>query len=406
MIADDRRASVVVTGCGTVNALGHDVDSFWSRLVGGACGIRRISGEREGDAELYLAPVTDLPPVGAVNGAAAALSRTAGFALAAAAQAVHQSGLARAYPGERIGIVLGTTTGGIRETEDYFIDRQHGRAAPRSRLLAFEKACAAEALARRFGFSGPRYTVHTACASGASAILLGAQLIREGLAAAVLAGGSDSLGLLTISGFRSVRALSQAPCRPFDRHRRGLSLGEGAGLVVLESSSGASARGAPILAQLLSAAQTTDAYHLTAPPADGAGAARAIRRALALADLPPSSVDHVNAHGTGTLPNDAAESAAIHAALGAHAARVPVTSVKGAIGHTLGAAGAIEAIAAIQTLRTGLAPPTVGLEEPDPEMGLDFVSGRARAGDWRTVLSNSFGFGGANAVLCLGWWKT
>ncbi len=173
-------------------------------------------------------------------------------------------------------------------------------------------------------------------------------------------------------------------------------------MLILEREPDAVARGAEVLAVLLGGAQTTDAHHLTAPSPDGSGAARAIRAALAESRVPVEAVDHVNAHGTGTLLNDAAEAAAIRVALGERAARVPVTSIKGSIGHTLGAAGAIEAIAAVQTLRTGLVPPTAGCREADPALGLDVVRGEARRRDLRVVLSNSFGFGGANAVLCLG----
>jgi 3-oxoacyl-[acyl-carrier-protein] synthase II len=390
--------SLLVTGCGTINALGHDVPTFWSRLLEGACGIGPVPARFGAGSALVAGAVHDPLPA---SGSRVPLSRTDRQARVAAEQAVSQSRLAERYPGHRVAVIVGTTTGGIGEVEDYLIGQQAGRPARCRRLLALEKANTADALADHFGFCGPRYTVHTGCASGASAILLASDLVRGGSADAALAGGSDALARLTLSGFRSLRVLDAAPCRPFDRERRGLSLGEGAAMLVLERASAAGGPGARPLAELVSAAQTTDAHHLTAPPPSGAGAAEAMLSALERADLPPSAIDHVNAHGTGTPLNDAAEAAAIRSALGEHAACCPVTSIKGAIGHTLAAAGAIEAVAVIQTLRTGLIPHTVGLAHADPALALDLVQARPRAGQWRVALSNSFGFGGANTVLCL-----
>ena len=395
----DRQPPVVITGIGTVNALGGDAGSFWDSLVSGACGIRTVEDCFENEPGVLAAVVTaTLPHVRA----AAPLSRTARLALAAAEEAVRQAGLEGACGKNRVAIVVGTTTGGIREAEDLIIRRAAGQPGRAGTLLSLEKSGVADALASRFGFAGPRYTVQTACASGATAILVGFELVRRGLADAALVGGTDALARLTLSGFRSLRLLDPTPCRPFDRARRGLSLGEGAGMLVLERRQDAAARGAEILAVFLGAGQSTDAHHITAPATDGAGAARAISEALDQAGVEPGSVDHVNAHGTGTLPNDAAEAAALHAVLGRRTESCPVTSIKGAVGHTLGAAGGIEAVAAVLTLRSGLVPPTVGLEEPDPALALDLVRGAARRMDVRVVLSNSFGFGGANAVLCLG----
>lgn len=388
----------VVTGIGTINALGGDVPTFWRNLLAGACGIRRIPGVFEDAPEdLMAAAAPDpRPPVGP----ATCLSRTDRLALTAAIEAERGSSLLARLDRARVAVVVGTTTGGIRETEQYLIDQARGRPAARWRLMAHERANTADVLAQHFGVSGPRFTLHTACASGASAIALGADLIRGGLADAVLAGGSDSLARLTLSGFRSLRLLDPEPCRPFDRHRKGLSIGEGAGILVLEREEAARAGGVDVLAELPATGQTTDAHHLTAPSPEGSGAARAITMALVQAVLPPESVDHVNGHGTGTPANDLAEAQAIRTALGGHGGRCPVTSIKGSIGHTLGAAGAIEAISAILTLAAGLIPPTVGLCDPDPELGLDLVRGGPRRGGWRVALSNSFGFGGANTVLC------
>jgi len=399
MSPEGRRAPVVVTGAGTINALGHDVPSFWSALLGAASGIRPIPDCLGSGALVLAAPVSDpLPPV---SSSGPPLSRTDHLALVAAGEALTLSGLLSSIRKDRVAVVMGTTTGAIREVEEALLVGGSTEAVPRSRLLMFERAGTAEAVARELDLGGPRLTLHTACASGGSAILVGAELIRSGHAEAAVVGGADALARITLAGFRALRLAGREPCRPFDRERRGLTLGEGAGILVLERREVANARGARVLASLLAGGESTDAHHLTAPLEDGSGAARALRHALSRAGLDAGGVDHVNAHGTGTIQNDAAEAAALRAVFGSRAKRLPVTSIKGALGHTLGAAGAIEAITAIWTLATGLVPPTAGCREPDPALGLEIVRGVPRHGEWRVVLSSSFGFGGANAVLCL-----
>lgn len=399
---------LAVTGCGTINALGTDVASFWSALAEGRCGIGPLPAALGPGPGTVAASVAEIPSLPGDRLEDRRRSRTERLALAAACEALRQAGLfggdaasaggGRGAP-RRVAVVLGTTTGGIRETEEFFAGVP---PRARGRLLLLEMAGAADAVAARFALAGPRLTLHTACASSASAILTGADLVRDGRADAALVGGADSLARLTLSGFRSLRLLDPRPCRPFDRSRRGLSLGEGAGMLVLERPESAAARGAPIRALLLGGAETADAHHLTAPAPEGARAAAAIGAALASAGLAPGAVDHVNAHGTGTPANDAAEAAALAAAFGSDVLGCPVASIKGSVGHTLGAAGAIEAIAAIETMRHGAIPPTAGLEAPDPAFGLDLVRRAARRRDCAVVLSNSFGFGGANAVLCFG----
>lgn len=395
----DEPVGIVVTGLGTCNALGRDVPSFWRRLLAGECGIRRAAGIFGGSSEVLAAHASDPSPL---PEGVAGLSRTDRFALAAAAEAVRQAGLPDAAAPVAVAIVVGTTTGGILEAEEGYLRKTRGESVPRSSLLRFEKANTADLLGFRLGLAGPRYTLHSACASSASAIAMGGEIVRHGLADAALAGGSDALARLVVSGFQSLRLVDPAPCRPFDRNRRGLSLGEGAGMLLLEREDSARRRGARPLARLLGAGQSTDAHHLTAPAPEGEGASKAMRSALDQANLPAERVDHVNAHGTGTAANDLAEAIAIRRVLSGGARACTVTAIKGSIGHTLGAAGAIEAIAAIMTIVSGLAPPIVGLADPDPAFGLDFVLGEPRRGHWRTVVSNSFGFGGANTVLCFG----
>jgi 3-oxoacyl-[acyl-carrier-protein] synthase II len=252
----------------------------------------------------------------------------------------------------------------------------------------------------------------SACAAGAQAIGAAARMIRAGEADAVVTGGGEAaLTPLSWAAFASLDALSETGIsRPFDRRRDGFVMGEGAGVLVLEDGEAAEARGARILGELLGYGATADAHHITAPEPEGRGAAKAIQRALRDAGLLPENIDYVNAHGTSTPLNDRAETAALKAALGEHAANVPISSTKSAIGHLLGAAGAVEAIATVLALQERVAPPTLGLEEPDEGLDLDYVPGEARElvargnGDaGRLVaLSNAFGFGGHNAVLCLG----
>jgi len=256
-----------------------------------------------------------------------------------------------------------------------------------------------DVVARRLDVRGPRTTIMTACSSSATAIGYAADRVRLGHVDVALAGGAEGLCRLTYAGFSSLRATSPEPCRPFDAERKGLSLGEGAAILVLESYEHARARGAEILALVAGYGVSADAYHMTAPHPEGDGAARAMRAALADAGLDPSQVDYVNAHGTGTTHNDAAESAAVRRVLGAHAERTPLSSIKSMLGHTLGAAGAIEAVASVLAIARGFIPPTVNLRTPDPAFGLDYVPNTARNQPVSVVLSNSFAFGGNNTTL-------
>jgi 3-oxoacyl-[acyl-carrier-protein] synthase II len=259
----------------------------------------------------------------------------------------------------------------------------------------------ADAIAAVFACNGPRLTVSTACSSGANALGIASDWIRQGRAAAVLCGGTDSLCRMTYSGFNALQALDARPCRPFDVDRAGLSLGEGAAMMVLEDEAHARRRGARVLGELVGYGVSGDAHHLTQPRPDGAGAVLAMRRALENAAVNADEIDYINAHGTGTPLNDVIETRAVKALFGGRAYRIPISSTKSAIGHTLGAAGALEAVASLLALRAGFVPPTVTLENPDPECDLDYVPKRARAAELRTVLSNSYGFGGNNTSLVL-----
>jgi 3-oxoacyl-[acyl-carrier-protein] synthase II len=305
--------------------------------------------------------------------------------------------------------VIGTGIGGIGTIEtqqDVLRDRGPKRVSPLSVPLLMSNA-AAGTVAMRHGLRGQSYGVTSACAAGAHAIGTALRMIQSGDADAVVTGGSEAaLTGLARAGFAAMGATSEEGIsRPFDARRDGFIMGEGAGVLVLEEESAAIARGARILGTVLGYGATSDAYHLTAPDPEGSGAARAIELALADADVSPSDLVYVNAHGTSTPLNDRSETAALKKALGPAASDVPISSTKSAIGHLLGAAGAVEAIATVLALRDRLVPPTLGFEEREEGLDLDYVPGSARPiGNGRPAIgmSNSFGFGGHNAVLVLG----
>jgi len=393
---------IAITGLGSINALGVGVAAFEDGLRAGRCGIGPLT--RFAAAGYRVACAAEAPPPPRPPGVSARAARrwslTTRLALAAAAEAWRAAGLT---DGAACGVVLGTTTGGMAGGEESYRREAIG-AAGRTALASWLEtpvAVPTDAVATLIGSRGPRLTVSTACSSGANALGIGVDWIRAGRVAAVLCGGAESLCRMTYSGFNSLQALDPGPCRPFDRQRAGLSLGEGAALFVLEDWRAATARGARILGELLGYGVSADAYHLTQPRPDGAGAALAMRRALADAGVAAAAIDYVNAHGTGTPLNDVAETRAIKAVLGARAAVVPVSSTKSQVGHCLAAAGAIEALAALLAARGGFVPATVTLRDADPECDLDYVPGHSRAAALRTVLSNSYGFGGNNTSLVL-----
>jgi 3-oxoacyl-[acyl-carrier-protein] synthase II len=338
------------------------------------------------------------------------------LAIAAGAEAVADAGWSTELPYEpaEIGCVIGTGIGGLGSMEaghDVLRDRGAARVPPLSVPLMMTNA-AAGVLAMRHGLRGPTFSVGSACAAGSHAIGVATRMIQAGDVKAVVTGGAEAaITPLGIAAFAAMDATSVSGIsRPFDARRDGFVMGEGAGVLVLEDAEAADARGARVLGEVLGYAATSDAHHLTAPDPAGRGAADALRGALRDANLSPAEIDYVNAHGTSTPLNDRAETTALKAALGDHAARVPVSSTKSATGHLLGAAGAVEAIATVLALCGRIAPPTLGYEEREEGMDLDYVPGVARPlvtrqnghGPRPAIgLSNSFGFGGHNAVLCL-----
>jgi 3-oxoacyl-(acyl-carrier-protein) synthase len=377
-----------VLAAGVVTPIGAELDAFWSGLLGGGDALTAI--ERFPTDDLRVGRGGEIKKVPAV--AAAIRSRAAALLVAAAADLRSRARLGAAP--ERIAVVVGTALGGVEELE-HALD---GDASPRRALDALYDA-PGHTLADWLGARGPVLTVSAACASGATALGVGADLLREDAADLVVAGGYDILCRFVLRGFDVLRSLTRERVRPFDRRRSGLLLGEAAGLVLLARER--DVRG-PRLGRLLGHGSASDASHVAAPDPHGRGLEAAIRAALANADVDPGEVDFVSAHGTGTPLNDRIESAVLRRVLGRRATQIPVNSIKGALGHTMGAAAALEAIMCLLAAREGLIPPTAGFEEPDPTCGLDYVPGACRPARPRVMLSTSLGFGGCNAALVLG----
>lgn len=389
-----------VTGIGVVSPLARGAAATMDRLVAAeralapltlfeVPGVRgRIAGEIPGLTAAEVAP----------PGEAEGWSRTDAMAVISAREALAHAAVA---PAERpVDLVVGGTTAGMFETEDLLAWLSHDPSAiaPLKRMLSHPLSSTADHVRAAVGPFRRVRSVCSACSSGANAILLGAAWIRAGLSSCVLAGGADGLCRLTYTGFGALSAVDPGPCRPFDRRRAGLNLGEAAAFLVLEPEAAARARGATPIVELRGWAIGAEAHHITNPEREGRTAARVMRDALRCAGLTPADLDYVNAHGTATPLNDMMESAALRACLGAEVDRVAVSSSKGQIGHTLGAAGAIEAAITAMAIARGVIPPTAGLEEIDPECQLAHVT-QAREAPLRAAMSNSFGFGGTDSVL-------
>ena len=393
------RERIAVTGLGLVTSLGFGRELSFSRLCAGERGITEVSlFDPSGLRSRIAAEVRGLDVRAiAPHGEADDWSRSDALSFVAAREALAQAGHVEGSP---LGLALGGTTGGMYETERALAAILPGRVAPHDarRLLDFPLAVSVERLARALGNVAPLATVCSACSSGAVAIALGASWLLSGRVPRVLAGGVDGLCQLTYTGFSALGAVDPEPCRPFDARRAGLTLGEGAGCVVLELESSALARGVPIIAFLSGWAIASEAHHITHPEPSGARAARVLSDAMAAAGLGPSEIDYVNAHGTGTVQNDAMEARALERVFGADVGRVWVSSSKAQIGHTLGAAGAIEAAITALSVSRELLPPTAGLERPEAP-ALRHVRSPNQSQRLRAALSSSFGFGGACAVL-------
>ncbi|MEO6954371.1 MAG: beta-ketoacyl-[acyl-carrier-protein] synthase family protein [Polyangia bacterium] len=395
----ERRRQVAVTGLGIVSALGVGLAAFRDGLRSGRSGVRELTLFPTDGVRTHLAAQCELPVVDLDPALVSNLSRPDAFGLASALEAIRDAGL-DANALYRAALVMGTGAGGAQNTEDFVVETRAGGRPAASRLVPHQSSSVTDLVGRAFGVHGPRSTIMTACSSSATAIGYAGDRIRLGHADIALAGGAEPLCRLTYLGFNALRATSPEPCRPFDRDRKGLNLGEGGAMLVLEELEHAKARGAKIYALLGGYGITADAHHMTAPHPEGDGAARAMIEALRDAGIDASRVSYVNAHGTATPHNDAAETHALRRVFGAHADKLMVSSIKSMVGHTLGAAGAVEAVASCLTISEGFIPPTVNLENVDPAFGaLDYCRGDAREVRVDALLSNSFAFGGNNTSL-------
>ena len=415
-MSGSERRRVVVTGMGLVTSLGKDVATSWAGLVAGRSGIRTIEAFDPSRLTSRMAgQVRDFDPSGLLDRKEIRrIDRYIQFGLVAAREALDQAGLPERFEGdlaERTGVILGTGLGGVGTLiEGFTINALRGpdRISPFLIPMGIPNIGSGQ-IAIQFGMTGPNFTTVSACATGGHALGESSEIIRRGDADVMVAGGAEAgIYEAMVGGFAAMRALStrnddpEGASRPFDTGRDGFIIGEGAGVVVLEALEHAEARGVPILAELVGYGATADASHVTLPAPGGIGAVRAARRALEKAGLTAAEIDHVNAHATSTAEGDKAELQAIKTILGESAGRVPITANKSMLGHTLGAAGAIEAIVTILTIRDGCIPPTINLTDPDPEAaGLDLTPNVASKKQVHVALSNSFGFGGQNTALIL-----
>ncbi len=396
---------VVVTGLGAVTPLGHDAPAYWDGLKRGVDGIRpvelvspdrlnqKVLGEVKGFDPLKHFGERELP----------ILDRVSQFSIVAARQAIAQSGLLfEGELSEKTATIIGTGVGG-QTTIDESFKRLYEDKQPRVYPLTIPKMmpnAPASLISMHCGLRGPAFGVVSACASGTHAIGLCFQMVRSGSAQCAVAGGVEAaMTLGAIKGWEAMRVMAPDKCRPFSKDRKGMIIGEGCAVVVLETEESARKRGADVLAEIVGFGMSADAKDITAP--DVNGMARAMNGALNDANLSAQDIQYINAHGTGTTANDRAETAALKVAFGDHAKKLAISSIKSMTGHTLGGAGALEMVATVMSLRDGVAPPTINYLGPDPECDLDYVPNEARDVKMDAAMSNSFAFGGLNAVLVL-----
>jgi 3-oxoacyl-[acyl-carrier-protein] synthase II len=417
----NKKRRVVITGLGAVTPIGSDVKTFWENLVNGVSGIDRIkvnfNPDEYPDLTVKIAgEVKDFDPLLYFDRKEAKrVSRYIQFGVAAAVQAVSDSGLDKAdIDKSRVGVIIGSGIGGLKDIEDqHEVLKKRGprRVSPFFIPYGISNMIAG-LTAIRFGFKGLNYCVVSACATGTHSIGDAFKLIQEGMIDVAVAGGAEAaITPLGVAGFAVMRALStrndepQKASRPFDAQRDGFVMGEGAGILILEELEHALKRGAPIYAELVGYGATDDAYHITAPDESAEGPAACMKMAIEDAGISPEEIDYINAHGTSTPLNDKTETKAIKKVFGEHAYRLKISSNKSMIGHLLGAAGGVEAVATVLTLKEGVIPPTINYEYPDPDCDLDYTPNKAVKKDVKYALKNSFGFGGTNASLVFKRWE-
>jgi 3-oxoacyl-[acyl-carrier-protein] synthase II len=408
---------VVITGLGVVTPLGNDVATFWEGLLEGRSGAGPITQFDPAELEVRIAAeVKDFDPIVLFGKRRARRNdRFTHFALEATRQAITDADLTfEGSDGQNVGVLIGTAIGGfvtLLDNFEVFLASGSRRVSPFMVPMMMPNAASA-AIAITYGLHGPNITISSACATGTHAISEAGEMIRRGHSEVMICGGSEAIiAPIAMAGLKNMGALStrnddpQRASRPFDADRDGFVMGEGAGVLILESLEYASARKARIYCELAGHGATSDAFHITAPDETGQGAAWAMEQALSDADIAPEEVDYINAHGTSTPLNDRTETIAIRTVFGPHADQIAVSSTKSMIGHLIGAAGAVEAIACVKSLETGWVHPTINYETPDPECDLDYVPNQARMLEPKVILSNSFGFGGHNGCLILRRWE-
>lgn len=398
------RRRVAVTGLGLVSAVGADRESSWRAMCEGRCGIGELTlFAGEGYRSKMVAEVRDDPGRHFSPRARRRYSRADQFAVLATSEALDDAGLLRTdVSPASVGVLLGVGANDLLRHESYYARVLAGRRPRPSEILTYLNGASVDAVAAHFGLTGLRACVNSACSSGTIAIGYAADLVATGQLEAAVCGGSDSLCRTALSGFNALRLVDTRPCRPFDVTRSGMSVGEGAGVLVLEDLDRARTRGARVYAELAGYAAYCEAYHATAPVPDGGAVAALIEATLEAAGVSPDEVDHVNAHGTGTTANDKAEAMGIRRVFGDRAAHLPVTSIKSMVGHCLGAAGAVEAVALALTIDRGVIPPTVNHGETDPDCRVvDVVANEARRQPVACGVSVSLAFGGNDAAIVM-----
>lgn len=404
---------VVVTGTGMVTALGPDRRTSWEGLVNGRNGVSPLEGVDLTDMKVIIAAQAKSfdPLVAMDDKEARKADRYCQFAMAAAVEAMTEAGITGVADPLRAGVIIGSGMGGMITFQEQTLRyASRGSRAVSPMFIPMTIADMASGLVSiRFGFRGANFCTVSACASGGHAIGVAADQIRLGYADVMICGGAEAgICEMGVSGFANMKALStrndepEKASRPFDLDRDGFVIGEGAGILVLESEEHALARGADILAEFCGYGFTADAYHITQPDSEGRGAVGSMKMALDVAGLEPTRIGYINAHGTSTYFNDKGETAAIKSVFGDHARKVKISSTKSMIGHLLGAAGGVEAVITCLALREGILPPTINQEKPDPECDLDYCPNEAVRAAVDYAISNSFGFGGHNVTLCFG----
>lgn len=411
------RNRVVITGMGCISPVGNDVQTMWNNISAGRTGIGNITQFNASEYKSKIAAeVKDFDAIALFGSREVRrMDRFTQFALAAAEQARQGANL-EIHDGnrDRIGVVIGTAIGGLStllEQFEFFMERGHTRVSPFLVPMMIPDA-GASMVAIILGVRGPNMAVVTACATGTNAVGEATEIIRRGQADVMFAGGSEAAIVpIAMAGLSVMTALSsrndepERASRPFDLERDGFVMGEGSAVLILESLEYATARGADILAEVTGYGTTNDAYHISAPAENGAGAALCMQMALADAGIDRKDVDYINAHGTSTPLNDKSETAAIKTVFAEQAYHIPISSTKSMTGHLIGASGALEAIISVMTLQTNTLPPTINYEIPDPDCDLDYVPNVSRTTSVNHVMSNSFGFGGHNATIILSQYK-